>query len=193
MTGYWASTHIPPLVQRAQEAARLVGFTKSSLPQVGRMLYLLTSLYPQGRIGELGTGCGVGAAWMVSALGPGAAFYSIDSNPELTAAVQPIFSNLPNVHLVTGNWMELLQYGPFDLLFVDVSEPKQTMPDELLAALRIGGTLVVDDMTPEELRPPERRQAPDPVRERLLNGRDLAGFEIFLPPDAAMILAVRRA
>lgn len=168
------------------------GFTKSSLSQVGRMLYLLTSMYPAGHIGEMGTGCGVGAAWIASALGPAAEFYSIENDPERVAVAESIFAGYSNVHILNGGWADLIPFAPFDLLFVDVSEPKQAMPSVLFESLRIGGTLVIDDMTPEDQKPLEKQKEIDPVRERLLNRTDLAAFEIFLPPNAAMIIATRR-
>jgi predicted O-methyltransferase YrrM len=189
---YRASIRIPPLVQQANELATRTGFTKSCLPQVGRMLYLLTSMYPDGCIGELGTGCGVGAAWIVSALKAKTEFYSIEHDLDLVTAARFTFSAFPNVHILHGRWSNLLRHAPFDLLFVDVSEPKQTMPDVLFSSLRVGGTLVVDDMTPDDQWSPEKHNEIDPVRQRLFNGADLAAYEIFLPPNAAMILATRR-
>jgi len=192
MIDHRVSTHIPLLVQQANGLATRTGFTKSCLPQVGRMLYLLTSMCPEGCIGEMGTGCGVGAAWIVSALNANAEFYSIEHDLDRATAARSVFSAFTNVHLLHGHWSDLLRHAPFDLLFVDVSEPKQTMPDVLFSSLRIGGTLVVDDMTPEDQRPPEKQNEIDPVRQRLLNSADLAAYEIFLPPNSAMILATRR-
>ena len=156
------------------------------------MLYLLTSMYPEGRIGEMGTGCGVGAAWIASALKARAEFYSIEHDLDLVTTAHSMFSAFSNVHILHGHWSDLLRHAPFDLLFVDVSEPKQTMPEVLFSSLRVGGTLVVDDMTPEDQRSPEKYSEIDPVRQRLLNGADLAAYEVFLPPTAAMILATRR-
>ena len=189
---HWAESHLPILVQHANELATRIGFTKSCIPPVGRMLYMLTSMYPLGRIGEIGTGCGVGAAWIVSALKPEAEFYSIEHNHDLVNVSRSLFASFPNTRILHGHWTELLPHAPFDLLFVDASEPKQTMPDILFSSLRVGGTLVVDDMTPEDQKPIEKRNEIDPVRQRLLHSADLAAYEIFLPPDSAMILATRR-
>ncbi len=191
MTEYWANRHIPPLVLRAQELANQKGFSHSCAPEVGRMLYLLAAMHPRGRLGEIGTGCGLGAAWMISAIGEAGELYTVDNDSELLESVRPAFAEFSNVHLLRGDWRALLAYGPFDLLFVDAREPKQTLPPELFEALKVGGALVVDDMTPEALKSSDQRDKPDPVRERLLNGKDLAAFEVFLPSNAAMIIAVK--
>lgn len=67
---------LPPLVRRAYAAARRVGFALTAgesagtgsacLPGTGRFLAVLAA--GCSRIGELGTGTGIGAAWMASAM-----------------------------------------------------------------------------------------------------------------------------
>lgn len=57
---------LPLVVQRAVEAARFQGFTNSCLPSHGRLLRLLAGGVGEGVIGETGTGCGVGLAWLAS-------------------------------------------------------------------------------------------------------------------------------
>ena len=49
----------PPLVQRALALER--GFERSCIREVGLLLYVLAAQRGRARIGELGTGCGVGA------------------------------------------------------------------------------------------------------------------------------------
>jgi predicted O-methyltransferase YrrM len=67
----------PPLVTRAQAAARQAGFPltreeagpgrpSACLPGVGRFLAVLAAGCAGGRIGELGTGAGIGAGWIAS-------------------------------------------------------------------------------------------------------------------------------
>lgn len=59
---------IPALVVRALALAEARGFRNSSCPETGLLLHGLASTVTTGRIGEIGTGCGVGTAWMLSAL-----------------------------------------------------------------------------------------------------------------------------
>ena len=69
----------PPLVTRAQAAARQAGFPltreeagpgrpSACLPDIGRFLAVLVAGCAGGRIGELGTGAGIGAGWIASAM-----------------------------------------------------------------------------------------------------------------------------
>src|SRR5207245_7638558 len=76
--------HEPPLLGRALELARELGFERSSLPEVGRLLRALAS--GRFRIAEIGTGTGVGAAWIADALAPGAVFVTVEADPERAEA-----------------------------------------------------------------------------------------------------------
>ena len=62
MSNYRATTWRPPLVERALALAEATGFALSSIPEVGRRLRALAGSVRAGVIGEMGTGCGVGAA-----------------------------------------------------------------------------------------------------------------------------------
>src|SRR2546421_333045 len=58
---YDGLTDLPPLVERAVDLARRLGFANSCRPEHGRLLHALAA--GAGTIGETGTGCGVGLAW----------------------------------------------------------------------------------------------------------------------------------
>jgi len=61
----------PPLVEAAVDRARLAGFPVSCDPVAGRLLAVLAAHLPgEARVLELGTGTGVGTAWIVSGLLP---------------------------------------------------------------------------------------------------------------------------
>jgi hypothetical protein len=53
-----------------------------------------------------------------------------------------------------------------------------------LAAMRPGGTIVLDDLTPEAAWPPEWHGQPDPTRELWLNDPRLAAVELIVDPSA---------
>ncbi len=60
-----ATSEMPSLVGQALARAEQLNFTHSCLPEVGRLLRVLSGNVRNGTIGEIGTGCGVGSAWMV--------------------------------------------------------------------------------------------------------------------------------
>src|SRR5713226_2745830 len=61
---------VPTSVRAARSVAAEAGFDYSSDDRVGRLLSVLAAAVPQrGRILELGTGAGVGTAWIVHGLG----------------------------------------------------------------------------------------------------------------------------
>jgi len=73
---YDAVADLPPLVERAVSVARQAGFANSCRPEHGRLLLALAS--GAEVIGETGTGCGVGLAWLASGAQPGARLVSVD-------------------------------------------------------------------------------------------------------------------
>jgi predicted O-methyltransferase YrrM len=67
---YAGLTDLPPLVARAVALANELGFISCCFPEQGRLLQVLARGRAGGVIGETGTGCGAGLAWMASAVGP---------------------------------------------------------------------------------------------------------------------------
>lgn len=191
MTAYRSTTYLPPLVQKAMALADHCGFEHSCLPAVGRLLRVLAGQVRGGLVGEIGTGCGVGAAWMVSALPPGARFMTVELDQGRASAARLLFENYKHVQVLQGDWHDILAHGPFDLLFAD-TKAKQHEPELLLEALRPGGLIVLDDLTPEEHWPAEWRGQPDSVRRFWLNDARLAATEVLVAPTMNVIVATRQ-
>ncbi|HEX5505395.1 MAG TPA: class I SAM-dependent methyltransferase [Thermomicrobiales bacterium] len=191
MTTYWATSEAPPLVRRATALAERFGFAQSCTPETGRLLRVLAAQVRDGVVGEMGTGCGVGAAWLASALAPGVSLVTIELDAARATAARELFADVPAVHVLHGDWRELLPHGPFALLFADGGKAKQHEPDALVAALRPGGLLVLDDLTPVDQWPAAWRGKPDPVREFWLNDPRLAATELLVSPRMAVIVAAR--
>ncbi len=98
---------LPPLVQRALDAAREQGFDRSCIPEVGRLLHVLAGSRGRERVAEIGTGCGVGTAWIVSALPSGVPVYTAEVDEARAAAAVEVFGGDPDVHVLTGDWRTL--------------------------------------------------------------------------------------
>lgn len=184
-------TQKPDLVGRALALAERSRFGHSCTPAVGRLLAVLAGRVRGGLVGEIGTGCGVGAAWMASALSSDSRLLTVEIDPRRARAAGDIFAGAPNVRVPGGDWRGLLDRGPFDLLFADGGGAKERDPAALVGALKPGGTVLLDDLTPEALWPEEWRGRPDPVRGFWLGDRRLAAAEILTGPAEAAIVAVR--
>lgn len=200
MASYRSTTFIPPLARQAMELATRLAFEWSCSIEVGRLLQVLAGQVRGGVIGEIGTGCGVSAAWMAGVLAPGVSFITIELDGERADAARALFTGYPRVRVLHGDWHDILAYGPFDLLFIDAGAAKAA-PNEatggasaaeaILGALRPGGLIVLDDLTPEDQWPPEWRGRPDPLRAFWLNDARLAATEIYVTPASNVILATR--
>ena len=149
---------------------------------------MLAGLVARRRVAEIGTGCGVGAAWIVSALPPTVPFVTVELDATRAAAAAELFAADENVRVLQGDWHELMPpEAPFDLLFYDDGGKQKPERDgeDVLGLLTPGGTLVMDDLTPG-------RPGPDPVREFWLNRPELAALELLTTPETAAIVATRR-
>jgi predicted O-methyltransferase YrrM len=189
---YDSVTDLPLLVRRAVDLARQEGFPHSCRPEHGRLLFALAA--GADLIGETGTGCGVGLAWLASGARQGARLVSIELDAERAKRAAALFSGCPQVTVLPGDWREIYPQGPFDLLSLDggahgKSGGSPADPDLLL---RPGGTLVIDDLTPARDWPPRFAVQVDQARMHWLGYPGLDTTELRLAPDLAALVATRR-
>jgi len=189
-----AEADLPPLVADAAARARQSGFRLSCEPAVGRLLAVLAAHLPDGaRVLELGTGTGVGTAWIVSGLLPreDVTVTSVEKDPaHATLAAGGDWP--PFVDLRQGDALDVLaEDGTFDLIFADAPAGKHVGLDRTIAALRPRGLLVVDDMDPQPDWADSLRAAQDKVRQQLLSAAGLTSAELAV--GSGMILSVRAA
>src|SRR2546423_14681427 len=98
----------PPLVERALEIEGRLGFERSCIREVGLLLHVLAAQRGRTRVGELGTGCGVGAAWIVSALPPSVPFVTVELDEVRAGAAAELFAADENVTGLHRHWPELM-------------------------------------------------------------------------------------
>jgi predicted O-methyltransferase YrrM len=181
---------LPPIVARAEAAARAAGFPlvadgvhpSCSSPHTGRLLAALAAARPGGRIGEIGTGTGYGTSWIVSALPADAEVVTVEIDPGRAAAARALFAGEAGV-------------TAFDLLFVDGAHYGRDAEAlrSLIPLVRIGGQLVVDDVTPVAALPedsPLRRR--DAKREALFTTPGLVAVEVVAPSLTESTLVATR-
>jgi predicted O-methyltransferase YrrM len=174
-------TALPARVAAASARGADAGFAMSCDPAVGRLLSVLAATVPSnGRVLELGTGCGVGLAWIVDGLSGRAdvEVISIECD-DATVAVARGCDWPSSVSIVPGDAVALLpDLGGFDLVFADAQGGKWEGLDLTIAAVRPGGVLLVDDMSPPHWESHKHRTKTEAVRARLLSHPDLLAVEI---------------
>lgn len=187
------SLPLPELMQTASAAAEQAGFTLSVSAEVGQLLAVLAaSVRPGGSILELGTGAGVGLAWIACGLNDreDVRVVSVETDrglAELAAALP--FS--PQVKIEVADALEVLRRpGGWSLIFADAQGGTWDGLDHTIEALEQGGVLLVDDMAPAEFIDEHHRNKTEQVREQLLRDRRLNAVE--LQWSTGVILCSRR-
>jgi predicted O-methyltransferase YrrM len=176
---------LPPLVRWALAGAEAIGFEQSCSQEMGRLLHVLAAQVRSGRIGELGTGSGVGAAWMASALEPDAELVTVEHDDRLAHRAAQLFGDLSNVTVVAGDWSELAARAPFELVFCDTVVPKLEAVDATIELLAPGAIVVLDDYA-------GLARAGDTQRDAWLHHPHLVATEVLVSESEAAVVAVRR-
>ncbi len=184
---------LPSKVGAALERAERIGFGLSCEPMVGQLLATLAAGVPnQGRILELGTGVGVGLAWLLHGLGTRTDVEV--TSVEIDSAVSTLAAEAgwpSHVQLLVSDAVKLLpSLGEFDLIFADAQGGKWNGLDLTINALHPGGILLVDDMDLTRYPDPHDRAVVSGVRNTLVNHDDLVTVEI--PAGSGIILATKR-
>ena len=173
---------LPPLVERALALAQELDFRRSCSSETGRLLQVLAGQRGRTRVAEIGSGCGVGSAWILSALDPDVPFVTVEPDDERAAGVARLLADDPNARVLHAEWRDVLPAeGPFDLLFADGGGLATKTDESLVGLLAPGGTLVLDDLTPG-------REELDPVRELWLDHPRLVAAELRISAQEAVIV-----
>jgi predicted O-methyltransferase YrrM len=195
----------PPLVARARALARQAGFPltreeagpdrpSACLPGVGRFLAMLAAGCAGGRIGELGTGAGVGSAWMAGAMPADCTLITAEIDERLAALARDLLQDDPRVTVITGDALGVMSSGgPFDLIFADSGVRDEADFAALVSLLRIGGRVVMDDLTPQRALPAASPLLTDDLKRRFFTHPGLVATEIVLPDLENSLLAGTRA
>ena len=200
-----AGTEIPALVWQAHAAARRVGFPvtrddpghgrgSASLPGTGRFLAMLAAGCARGSIAELGTGTGIGSAWMAAAMPADCRLVTAEIDPVRAAAAAEVLGSDDRIQVLTGDWAALLPpLGPYDLIFCDSGVRDAATFGGLVDLLKPGGRIVMDDVTPVQALPADSpfRQA-DSKREFFAGESRLIWTEAVLPDLANSLLVGTR-
>jgi predicted O-methyltransferase YrrM/precorrin-2 methylase len=141
----------PATVGRITAEARSAGLLFGSDERVGALLRSLAASKPAGRLLELGTGVGLGTAWLLDGMDARARLTSVDHR-DVGGIARRCLGHDPRLELVladAADFLEGLGSCTFDLIFADAPDGKFCDLERTLQALAPGGLYVVDDMLPE--------------------------------------------
>jgi predicted O-methyltransferase YrrM len=150
-------TDVPPVVEAIRGDTQRLGFTMASEPKTGSLLRTLAAAKPAGRLLELGTGTGVGTAWLLAGMDAGSRLDTVESDGKVLEVAQRHLGHDPRVtfHLADGGaFLARAVPGQFDFIYADTWPGKFTHLDLALGLLRVGGMYVIDDLLPQASWPP---------------------------------------
>jgi predicted O-methyltransferase YrrM len=189
---------LPPMVVDASRAAEAAGFgadggASSCLPGIGAVLAALAASRVGGRIAEIGTAFGVGAAWLLSGMDSSASLVTVEVDDHRVGAALDLLSADDRVTVIADRWQNCLPgLAPFDLVFVDggyvehlAADPRVT--DMVVDLISVGGQLVLDDLTVAAEWPDEWRGNADPKRELAFRHPLLIGAEFYVPDSTGAV------
>lgn len=187
-----APPDLPDIVVRAFDGARRAGYVSFCRNETGRLLATLAATR-DGTMAEFGTGCGVGTAWLRSGVrGEKANIITAELDARLARAAHQIFTDDPQVEVITADWSTLRDKGPFSLLFLDAGQPTEVGVDSVADLVEDGGIVVLDDFVPCEQWPPIAAGRVDSLRERWLTDERFTTVEVMVAPDASLLIATKR-
>ncbi len=142
----------PTALEAIQRDTAALGFTMPSEQKTGALLAALAASKPGGRLLELGTGTGLGAAWLLAGMDAAARLDTVDTDANVVAVARRHLASDPRVtfHVMDGAaFLAHAAPGQFDFIFADTWPGKFTHLEQALSLLRAGGIYVVDDLLPQ--------------------------------------------
>jgi predicted O-methyltransferase YrrM len=160
----------PAVVAVLLEQAQALDFTMASEPKTGALLRVLASAKPGGKLLELGTGVGVGTAWMLAGMDVTATLVSVDTNLKFQSVALRNLGSDSRLSLVLEDALDFVSRQPeesFDLVFADAMRGKYEGLDESLRLVKRGGFFVIDDLIPQPTWPEGHEAKVGPLMEEL--------------------------
>src|SRR2546427_8705607 len=147
-----AINRTPAILHGIHKATEELGFTMASEPRTGALLRVLAASKPGGQFLELGTGTGVGTAWLLSGMDASSHLVSIDSDAKVSDVARRNLGLDPRVTFHLGDGGEFLRKATpqqFDFIYADAWPGKFSHLDGALSLLKIGGIYFIDDLLPQ--------------------------------------------
>jgi predicted O-methyltransferase YrrM len=142
----------PDVLEAIQRDTASLGFGMASEPRTGALLAALAASKPGGRFLELGTGTGLGTAWLLAGMDADALLDSVDTDATVIGVAQRHLASDSRVtfHIMDGaEFINRSAPGQFDFIYADTWPGKFSCLDAALSLLRVGGIYLIDDLLPQ--------------------------------------------
>lgn len=143
----------PPAALDAIEAdTRAAAFPFASDARLGALLRTLAATKPGGRLLEIGTGTGIGTAWLLDGMDGSAALTSIEANGRWAAIAAKHLRHEKRLTLLDADafsWFGGQPDASYDLVFADAMPGKFDGFEALWRLIRPGGIYVIGRLQPE--------------------------------------------
>ncbi|HJS84685.1 MAG TPA: class I SAM-dependent methyltransferase [Acetobacteraceae bacterium] len=143
---------LPAVLDALLRRTRGLDFDSACEARTGSLLRVLAASKPGGRLLELGTGTGVGTAWLLDGMGDAASLVSVDADARVQAVAREHLGADSRLTLVEADALAFVAAqapSSFDLVFADAWPGKFEGLEAALALLRLGGFYIVDDLLPQ--------------------------------------------
>ncbi len=147
-----------------------LGFQAASERRTGALLQVLAVSKCRGRLLELGTGTGVGTAWLLSGMDSASTLDTVDNDAAVVAVARKHLGGDPRVrfHVADGeDWLRDYAGAPFDLIFADAWPGKFSGLTAALRLLAVGGLYVIDDLLPQPNWPENHCSRIEPLLRKI--------------------------
>jgi predicted O-methyltransferase YrrM len=147
----YANVPIPPPVPAIFADSASINFTLSCDLLTGSLLRTLAAAKPAGHFLELGTGTGVGAAWLLDGMDAHSQLTTIDINPDNQSIARRYLGHDPRIEFVLADADAFIASAPkhhFDLIFGDTFAAAYGNLAGTLDLVKPGGFLIKDDVLP---------------------------------------------
>ncbi len=191
MTTPYSRWDTPDLVEAALRESLRVGYLESTRSETGRFLATLAASR-RGTIADLGTGSGVGAAWLRTGAPPGTRVVTVERDAALAASAARLFADT-GVEVLSCDWSTLdwsaHRIDALSLITIDIGTAGGAR-ERLVDLLAPGGFLVLDDL--HSWRDFPNGRVDRMVLEAWKHESRLVCTELHVAPDASVLLCCRR-
>jgi predicted O-methyltransferase YrrM len=184
---------LPAVLPAIEEETRRLNFKMGSEVRTGVLLQMLAASKPGGLLLELGTGTGLGTAWLLEGMDPGARLISADNDPACLEVAKRHLGKDERVEFREGDGsavIDSLQGSQFDLLFADTWPGKFWDLEKAVHLVKEGGFYIIDDLLPQESWPEGHAEKVPPLLEQIRNHPDLVSCRISW--STGLVIATKR-